>query len=53
MHKEVKKLALTFVWKGQLSVIIWANKRLMLYAKFQQHRPVGSEEEDFLKIFTI
>ena len=25
----------------------------MLHAKFQNHRPSGSEEEDFLKIFAI
>ena len=26
---------------------------LMLHAKFQNHRPSGSEEEDFLKVFAI
>ena len=26
---------------------------LMLHAKFQNHRPSGSEEEDFLKLFAI
>ena len=26
---------------------------LMLYAKFQNHRPSGSEKEDFLKVFVI
>ena len=26
---------------------------LMLHAKYQNHRPPGSEEEDFLKIFVI
>ena len=26
---------------------------LMLHAKFQNHRPSGSEEEDFLKVFVI
>ena len=26
---------------------------LMLHAKFQNHRPSGSEGEDFLKIFAI
>ena len=25
----------------------------MLHAKFQNHRPSGSEEEDFLKVFAI
>ena len=25
----------------------------MLHAKFQDHRPSGSGEEDFLKVFTI
>ena len=25
----------------------------MLHAKFQDHRTSGSEEEDFLKVFTI
>ena len=25
----------------------------MLYAKFQNHRPSGSGEEDFLKVFAI
>ena len=28
-------------------------RSLMLHAKFQNHRPSGSEEEDFLKIFAI
>ena len=27
--------------------------RLMLHAKFQNHRPSGSGEEDFLKVFAI
>ena len=26
---------------------------LMLHAKFKNHRPSGSEEEDFLKVFAI
>ena len=26
---------------------------LMLHAKFQNHRPSGSGEEDFLKVFAI
>ena len=26
---------------------------LMLHAKFQNHRPPGSEKEDFVKIFVI
>ena len=25
----------------------------MLHTKFQGHRPFGSREEDFLKVFTI
>ena len=25
----------------------------MLHTKFQGHQPFGSEEEDFLKVFTI
>ena len=25
----------------------------MIHAKFQDHRTSGSEEEDFLKVFTI
>ena len=37
--------------------MIYANvvelNSLMLHAKFQNHRPSGSEEEDFLKVFVI
>ena len=25
----------------------------MLFTKFQCHRPIGSEEKDFVKVFTI
>ena len=28
-------------------------RSLMIHAKFQNHRPSGSEEEDFLKIIAI
>ena len=28
-------------------------RSLMLHAKFHNHRPSGSEEEDFLKVFAI
>ena len=45
------------IGQGQSRIIIWINlvviKYLMLHTKFQGHRPFGSREEDFLKVFTI
>ena len=39
------------IGQGQPSVMIYTNfvdlRSLMLHAKFQNHRPSGSEEEDF------
>ena len=41
--------------QGQSMVIIWTNlvvlEYLMLYTKFQCHRPLGSEEGDFLRFY--
>ena len=34
-------------------IYIVALESLMLYAKFQDRRPLGSGKEDFLKVFTI
>ena len=56
MHGRPK---LTLPHKGQSHprVMIYINfvelHCLMLHAKFQNHRPSGSEEEDFLKVFAI
>ena len=45
------------VGQGQPRIIIWTNLvgpiTPMLHTKFQGHRPSGSGEEDFLRVFTI
>ena len=45
------------IGQGQRRVIIWTNlvvlEHPMLYTNFQGHRPFGSGEEDFFKVFTI
>ena len=42
------------IGQGHPSVMIYRNfvdlHSLMLHAKFQNHRPPGSEEEDFLRL---
>ena len=45
------------IGQGHPKVMIYKNfvelLSLMLHAKFQNHRPSGSGEEDFLKVFAI
>ena len=47
------KLTCREIGQGHPSVMIYINfvdlRSLMLHAKFQNYRPSGSEEEDFLK----
>ena len=45
------------IGQGHLKVMIYINSvellSLIFHAKFQNHRPSGSGEEDFLKVFAI
>ena len=41
------------IGQSQPRVIIWTLEHWMLHTKFQGHRPFGSREEKFFKVFTI
>ena len=52
-HKSLVHFPISFKFFPSNDIIFVELLSLMLHAKFQNHRPSGSREEDFLKFFAI